>query len=157
MPRVPTLQTGDCLFAAFSISITGRPMPFEAQMRAATTLRRAVGAHMRTHAFWRGVPRSALLEPSDVARLRALPTVPPAMLDAALTYPAAGSRAAYIDIMERQGVWGGFLELRALAEMYAVRIRIVPLLGTEYTAAGHRHHRVVRLFLHANHYEGIAL
>jgi|APGre2960657444_1045066.scaffolds.fasta_scaffold59138_2 hypothetical protein len=154
MPRVPTLNTGDCLFAAFAISITGRRMPFDAQMRAATTLRRAVGARMRTRAFWRGVPRSALLEAPDVARLRAL-QVPSATLDMALTYPAAGSRAAYIDIMERHGVWGGFLELRALAEMYNVRIRIVPLLGPEYTAAGHMHHRVVRLFLHANHYEGI--
>jgi hypothetical protein len=41
--------------------------------------------------------------------------------------------------------------------MYSVLIRIVPLLGAEYTAAGHMHQRVVRLFLHANHYEGIAL
>jgi hypothetical protein len=154
--RIPTLNNGDCLFAAFAISITGRRMPFEAQMRAATKLRRAAGVHMRTRAFWQGVPRSALLEAPDVARLRALP-VPSATLDAVLTYPAAGSRAAYIDIMERQGVWGGFLELRALAEMYSVLIRIVPLLGAEYTAAGHMHQRVVRLFLHANHYEGIAL
>jgi hypothetical protein len=149
---VPTIDNGDCLFAAFAIAFKGEALATEQQRRLARVLRIQAVTQMAKPAFWRDVI-APILDQADVARLLCS-RVPSALINAAMTFPARGARKAYISIMKTAGTWGGHLEIKALSQVYKVRVVLVGGTG-EFTAAGHRYNKVIKMAYSGNHYSGI--
>ncbi len=149
---VKTIDNGDCLFAAFAIAFKGDALTAERQQTLARNLRIQAVTQMRRPGFWKDVG-APILDPADVVRLRA-ERVPADVIAAALRYPAKGSREAYRAIMRTPRTWGGHLEIKALSQVYKVRVILVGATG-EFTAAGHRYRKAVKMFYSGNHYSGI--
>ena len=149
---VPTIDNGDCLFAAFAIAFKGEALTKERQQTLARNLRIQATMQMRRPGFWKDVG-APILDAADIFRLRA-ERVPAESIAAALRYPAKGSREAYRAIIRTPRTWGGHLEIKALSQVYKVRVVLVGNDG-EFTAAGHRYTRAIKMFYSGNHYSGI--
>jgi len=162
MQIVKTIDDGDCMFAAFAMAYKNQPWPVAQQPRLAQYVRESVVETMKKKSFWETKELPFLLEEDDRERLQnyvRANIITQKSVDLAYAYPAKGSTAAYISIMEKPGMWGGTIELQALTETFDCDI-ILSTKGQStrhtITAPIHDGHAPVYMYYNGiNHYEAI--